>query len=76
MQGDELTNRLGMEPLEKATQCRLVGKPGESQQRKEGAIVLQDFGFVDSAQTRHNRIKQCQSQIGWIIVGIALRTLT
>lgn len=75
VQGNELADRLGREPLEESSQGGLIGKPGQTQQGEKGAIVLQDLGLVDAAQTCHDRIEKRQDHIGRKIVRIAVRNL-
>ena len=73
VQGNELADGLGGKPLEESPQCRLIWKPGESQQGEENAVVLQYLCLVDPSQARHDGVEESQDQIGGEIVGIALR---
>jgi hypothetical protein len=51
----------------------LIGKLGHTQQRKKHAVVLQDFGLVDSPKTCHDSIQKSQNEVGGKIVCVALR---
>lgn len=75
VQGNELADRLGREPLEESSQGGLIGKPRKTQQGEKGAIVLQDLGLVDAVQACHDRIEKSQDHIGRKIVDIAVRNL-
>jgi hypothetical protein len=73
VQGNELADGLGRKPLEKTTQCGLIGKLRESQHGEKNPIVLQDLGLVDPSQASHDSVEESQDQIRGEIVGIALR---
>ena len=75
MQGNELADGLGGEPLEESPQCRLIWKPGESQQGEENSIVLQDLCLVDTPEASHDGVEESDDQIGGEIIGVALRNL-
>jgi hypothetical protein len=73
VEGDELANSFWGKPFEESPKSGLVGKPRETQQSKEDAVVLKDFGLVDSAQSCHDGIEESENEIGGKIAGIALR---
>ncbi len=64
VQGDELTNGFWGKPFEKSPEGGLIGETRETQERKENAVVLQDFGLVDSSQSRHDGIQESENEIG------------
>jgi hypothetical protein len=72
VQGDELANGFGGKPFEKSPEGGLIGEPGKSQQGKENAVVLKDFGLVDSSQPRHEGIKKGENHVGGRIFPFAL----
>src|SRR5207249_1754298 len=72
VEGHQLTNDLGRHPIQEAAQRGLVGKTRKAEQGKEGSVVLQDVGFVDASQARHDRIEEGQNEIRGMVVGIAL----
>jgi hypothetical protein len=51
----------------------LIGKPGDTDEREEHPIVLQDFGLVDSPKACHDCIQKRQNHVGGKIVCVALR---
>src|SRR5205807_7312026 len=55
-----------------AAQRGLIGKTRKAKQGKEGSVVLQDVGFVDASQARHDRVEEGQNEIRGMVVGIAL----
>ena len=75
VQGNELADGLGGKPLEESPQCRLIWKPGESQQGEENSIVLQDLCLVDTPEACHDGVEESDDQIGGEIIGVALRNL-
>ena len=72
VEGDELTNGFWGEPFEKSPEGGLIGEPGEPQESKEDPVVLQDFGLVDSSQSRHDGIKKGENHVGGMIFPFAL----
>lgn len=69
---DQLSNRLRTQSLQKSPQGRLIGESLQTQHRQKRAIVLQDFGLVDSPQAHDDGVKQCQDQLGRMIKRILL----
>jgi hypothetical protein len=68
----QLPDRLRLDAVQKAAKSRRIGKALQTQQRKEQAIVLQDFGLADSPQPSHQDIQQGQEQIRWLKVPTAM----
>jgi hypothetical protein len=58
--------------LEKAAQRGLIGELCQAQQREECAVVLEDVGLAEAAQTGDNGQEQRQQQIGGQIVPTAM----
>ena len=73
VQGDELANGFWGKPFEESPEGGLIGEPRETQESKEDAVVLKDFGLVDPAQSRHDGIKKGENHVGGMIFPFALR---
>jgi len=73
VQPNQFADRLGWQSLQEATKRRLIGKTFQPQQRKEGSIVLQDFGLIDAAQPCDQRIDQHQKQIAGMEIAAPIR---
>lgn len=75
MKPGQLTNRLGTQPFQESPQGRLVRETAQSQNLQEEAVVLQDFGLVDTFQSHNNGIQQGQDKFGRMILGLVVRIM-
>ena len=68
----KLANGLGRQAFQESAQRRLVWETIQAQHFQEGAVVLQDFGFVDASEPHDHGEEQGQNQFAGMIVGGAL----
>ena len=67
-----MANGFWGKPFEESPEGGLIGEPRETQESKEDAVVLKDFGLVDPAQSRHDGIQESKNEIGGKVAGMAL----
>src|SRR3989338_6844949 len=75
VESGQLTNRLGIQPLQEYPQSRLVRETAQSQNLQEEAVVLQDFGLVDAFQSHDDSIQQGQDKFGRMVLGLVVRIM-
>jgi len=69
---DQPADCLGRQAFQKPAQGGLVREAGNSQHLQEGAVVLQDFGLVDTPKTHDNGKHQSQKKFGRMVTLISL----
>jgi len=69
---DQPTDCLGRQAFQEPAQGGLVREAGNSQHLQKGAVVLQNFGLVDTPKTHDNGKHQSQKKFGGMIALISL----
>jgi len=69
---DQTADCLGRQAFQKSAQGGLVREAGNSQHLQEGAVVLEDFGLVDTPKAHDSGKHQSQKEFGGMVALVSL----
>jgi len=72
VQSDQPADYFGRQAFQEPAQSGLIWEMFQPQHFQKGAIVLQDFGLVDSPKSHNDGKDQSQNQFGGMVIGTSL----